>query len=81
VPRVAVMGAKLHDSPVGAIVDASEIVSVKPLRLVSVTVETPAALATACTVAGLAVIEKSCTVKDTETACERPPPLAVTVTA
>ena len=79
-PRVAVVGAKLHDNPVGAIVDTSEIVSANPFRLVSVTVETPAALATACTVVGLAVIEKSCSVKVTETACERPPLLAVTVT-
>jgi hypothetical protein len=81
VPRVAVVGDRLHDNPVGAIVGTSVIVSVNPFRLVSVTVETPSALATACTVVGLAAIEKSCSMKVTETACERPPPLAVTVTA
>jgi hypothetical protein len=80
VPRVAVVGARVQDSPVGVIVEASEIVSVNPLRLVSVTVETPAAPASACTVVGLAAIEKSCSVKPTETAWERPLLLAVTVT-
>lgn len=44
----------------------------KPLIPVTVTVDMPAALAFTVTLDGLALIVKSCTVKDTVALCERP---------
>jgi len=81
VPSVVVVGVRLHDNPVDGVIAATrETVLANPLRLLSVMVDTPAAPETACRLDGLAAIEKSCSVKVTETAWESPLKLAVTVT-
>jgi len=62
VPRVTLVGVRVHVRPAGATDEDRATVPVKPFRLVTVIVEVSAALASAVALVGLAVTLKSCMV-------------------
>ena len=70
----------MHVSPAGDTVDVSATVPVKPLTGATVMVEVAAVPALTLTLVGLAVTEKSWTVKVTVAVCVVAPDVPVTVT-
>jgi len=79
-PPVILDGVAVHERFVELVETARLTVEEKPFMGVTVTVEPPATLVPTVTLAGLADIVKSTTVKTTVAACERLPIVPVTVT-
>jgi len=79
-PPVILNGVTVHERFVELVETARFTVAENPLSGATVIVESPGAFVCAVTVAGLADIVKSCTLKPTVAVCERPPMVPVTVT-